>query len=76
MGTLHEDELRQGQDALFELGLATIDMTSDEKWAVEQLVIAYVADSVPPQIWSAGIDAGVRSVRRARAAAARVDRLT
>ena len=66
MGDVPEQVTTHDRDALLELGLATIDMTSNEKWSVEQLLIAYVADSVPPEVWTRGIDVGVRAVRRAR----------
>ncbi len=57
---LHEN----GQEAL--LGAATIDMNAHEKWMLEQLLLAYVADSVPAQTWR-DLAAGVRAVRRDRA---------
>ena len=56
-----------GQDALLELELATLEMNADEKWMLEQLVLTYVADSVPPETWTEGLAAGVRAVRRDRA---------
>lgn len=56
-----------GQDALLELELATIDMDAGEKWMVEQLLLTYVAESVPEETWAEGLAAGVRAVRRERA---------
>ena len=56
-----------GQHALLDLELATLDMDADEKWMVEQLLLSYVADSVPAETWQTGLAAGVRAVRRARA---------
>ena len=56
-----------GQDALLELELATLEMNADEKWMLEQLLLTYVADSVPPETWTEGLAAGVRAVRRDRA---------
>ena len=56
-----------GQGALLDLELATIDMDAREKWMVEQLLLTYVADSVPQATWSQGLAAGVRAVRRDRA---------
>jgi hypothetical protein len=56
-----------GQDALLELELATLDMDSREKWMLEQLLLTYVADSVPAETWTDGIAAGVRAVKRDRA---------
>jgi hypothetical protein len=60
---LHES----GQDALLELELATLDMDAREKWMLEQLLLTYVADSVPTATWAEGIGAGVRAVQRDRA---------
>ena len=56
-----------GQDALLALELATLGMDADEKWMLEQLLLTYVADSVPDRTWADGIAAGVRAVRRDRA---------
>ena len=56
-----------GQDALLALELATLGMDADEKWMLEQLLLTYVADSVPDKTWAAGIAAGARAVRRDRA---------
>ena len=56
-----------GQDALLELELATLDMDAREKWMVEQLLLTFVADSVPDKIWTQGLASGVRAVRRDRA---------
>jgi hypothetical protein len=56
-----------GQGALLELELTTLEMNADEKWMVEQLLLTYVAESVPPGIWAGGLAAGVRAVRRDRA---------
>jgi len=56
-----------GQHALLDLELATLDMDADEKWMVEQLLLSYVADSVPAETWQTGLAAGVRAVRRDRA---------
>jgi hypothetical protein len=56
-----------GQEALLELEVATLDMDAHEKWMVEQLLLTYVADSVPRETWAEGVAAGVRAVRRARA---------
>ena len=56
-----------GQNALLDLELATVDMDAREKWMVEQLLLTYVADSVPEETWSQGLAAGVRAVRRDRA---------
>jgi hypothetical protein len=58
---------RTGQDALLELEVATLDMDSREKWMVEQLLLTYVADSVPTQNWADGLAAGLRAVARDRA---------
>ncbi len=55
-----------GQEALLELELATLDMNAHEKWALEQVLLAYVADSVPVETWHEGLEAGVRAVRRDR----------
>ena len=60
---MHEN----GQDALLELELATLDMDADEKWMLEQLLLTYVADSVPAATWAAGLAVGIRAVRRDRA---------
>lgn len=60
---LHES----GQDALMELELATLDMNAHEKWMLEQLLLAYVADSVPAETWEEGLAVAVRAVRRDRA---------
>jgi hypothetical protein len=57
---------RTGQDALLELELATLDLDSREKWMLEQLLLTYVADSVPAQTWADGIAAGLRAVNRDR----------
>ena len=59
---LHES----GQEALLELELATLDMNADEKWMLEQLLLAYVADSVPEETWREGLAAGIRAVIRDR----------
>jgi hypothetical protein len=56
-----------GQDNLLDLELATIDMDAREKWMVEQLLLTYVADSVPTETWCQGLAAGARAVRRDRA---------
>jgi hypothetical protein len=58
---------RNGQDALLELELATLDMDAREKWMLEQLLLTYVADSVPAATWAEGLAAGARAVRRDRA---------
>ena len=55
-----------GQEALLELELATLDMSAHEKWALEQVLLAYVADSVPVETWHEGLEAGIRAVRRDR----------
>jgi hypothetical protein len=55
-----------GQDALLELELATLDMDAREKWMLEQLLLTYVASSVPEETWHAGLVAGVRAVQRDR----------
>ena len=59
---LHES----GQEALLELELATLDMTAHEKWMLEQLLLAYVADSVPEETWHEGLATGIRAVKRDR----------
>jgi hypothetical protein len=59
---LHE----YGQDALLELELATLDLDAHEKWMLEQLLLAYVADSVPEATWREGLAAGRRTVMRGR----------
>jgi len=59
-----------GQDALLEAELATLDLSANEKWTLEQVLLAYVAESVPPDVWAAGIAAGMRAVRRERAGSA------
>ena len=51
-----------GQDALLELELATLEMNADEKWMLEQLLLTYVADSVPSG--DLGRRLGGRSARR------------
>ena len=56
-----------GQDALLDLELATVAMDAREKWMVEQLLLTFVADSVPEETWNHGLAAGVRAVRRDRA---------
>jgi hypothetical protein len=53
-----------GQEALLELELATLDMNAREKWMVEQLLLSYVAESVPVDTWHQGLAAGIRAVRR------------
>ncbi len=58
---------RNGQDALLELEIATLDMDAHEKWMLEQLLLTYVADSVPEATWSEGMAAGLRAVMRERA---------
>ena len=71
MTDIPEDSVRllheHGFDALLDLELATLDMDSEEKWMVEQLLLSYVADSVPSATWREGVAAGVRAVRRQRA---------
>jgi hypothetical protein len=58
---------RNGQEALLELELVTLDMDAHEKWMLEQLLLTYVADSVPEETWADGLAAGVRAVKRDRA---------
>jgi hypothetical protein len=58
---------RNGQDALLELEQVTLDMDAHEKWMLEQLLLTYVADSVPGETWTDGLAAGVRAVKRDRA---------
>ena len=41
-------------------------MNAHEKWTLEQLLLAYVADSVPVETWHQGLEAGIRAVRRDR----------
>ena len=57
-----------GQEALLELELATLDMSAHEKWALEQVLLAYVADSVPVETWHAG-PGGRHSCRETRSRA-------
>ena len=61
---LHES----GQEALLELELATLDMNAHEKWTLEQLLLAYVADSVPVETWHAR-PGGRHSCRETRSGA-------